>query len=152
MNDDKPGNTSSSDWRKVLHDWEDEQERAKEPLRPPEGWWEEAFDRTLTQSEIDGHRCGDHEMLTIVAYDICDRKRLARVAKHCEDYGMRIQYSVFECRLEADRFDLFWDGLFELIDESEDCITAYPVCKNCARKVRDGGMQVHSEKVVAYVF
>lgn len=152
MKNDDPGKPFPSDWRNVLRDWEEQQKESGNPLQPPEGWWELAFSKDRTQSEIEGHRCGEHEMLTLVAYDIRERRRLVRVAKHCEDHGVRIQNSVFECRLDADRFDRFWEGLLELIDESEDCITAYPVCLNCARKVRDGGMQVHSEKVVAYVF
>lgn len=65
---------------------------------------------------------------------------------------MRIQYSVFECRLEASAFHAFWEGLLDLIDEDEDRITAYRVCLNCAREIRDAGLQTHSEKVVAYVF
>ena len=152
MTDDEIRKPDAPDWRNALRDGVNQKEELAEPLQPPDGWWELAFGRTLTQSEIDGHRCGEHEMLTLVAYDICDRRRLVQVAKHCEDHGVRIQNSVFECRLEADRFDRFWEGLLELIDESEDCVTAYLVCKNCARKVRDGGMQVHSEKVIAYVF
>ncbi len=35
----------------------------------------------------------------IVSYDISDDKRLRRVAKVMEEYGERIQYSVFRCEL-----------------------------------------------------
>ena len=91
-------------------------------------------------------------MLAIVGYDITDRKRLSKVAKLCEDYGFRIQYSVFECRLEAGAFDCFWDALSDLIDENEDRVVAYRICANCAREIRDAGIQVHSGKAIAYVF
>ena len=37
----------------------------------------------------------------LVAYDICDPKRLRKVAQTCEDFGFRRQYSVFLCRLTA---------------------------------------------------
>ena len=37
----------------------------------------------------------------LVAYDICDPKRLRKVAHTCEDFGFRRQYSVFMCRLSA---------------------------------------------------
>ncbi|MBM3855222.1 MAG: CRISPR-associated endonuclease Cas2, partial [Verrucomicrobia bacterium] len=50
-------------------------------------------------------------MLTLIAYDVTDAKRLHKVAKVCEDWGVRVQYSVFECRLEADTFDRFWEEL-----------------------------------------
>ncbi len=91
-------------------------------------------------------------MLTLIAYDITDPKRLHKVAKLCEDFGMRIQYSVFECRLEADRFDQFWNRLTTTIDPSSDRVTAYKLCSACARDIRDAGVQTHSEKAVAYVF
>lgn len=121
-------------------------------LCPPEGWWESAFTLRLSPSEAAGHRCGHKQMLTIIAYDIADPKRLHKVAKLCEDYGMRIQYSVFECRLEADRFDCFWDSLVSLIDANSDRVTAYKVCASCSKDVRDAGVQMHSEKAIAYVF
>jgi CRISPR-associated protein Cas2 len=121
-------------------------------LCPPEGWWESAFTLRLSPSEVAGHRCGHKQMLTIIAYDITDPKRLHKVAKLCEDYGMRIQYSVFECRLEADRFEAFWDSLVSLIDPSSDRVTAYKVCASCSKNILDAGVQVHSDKAIAYVF
>ena len=59
-------------------------------------------------------------MLTLVAYDICAPKRLARIARVCEDYGVRVQYSIFECRLEESDFEDFWLKLLDEIDEDED--------------------------------
>jgi CRISPR-associated protein Cas2 len=35
----------------------------------------------------------------VVAYDISEPRRLAKVAKTCRDFGDRIQKSVFECLL-----------------------------------------------------
>lgn len=39
----------------------------------------------------------------LVSYDICDQKRLRRVAKILEGFGSRLQYSVFECPLDSMR-------------------------------------------------
>ena len=44
-------------------------------------------------------------MLVLVSYDVSttDSKgpyRLHKVAKACQDYGQRVQYSVFECIIE----------------------------------------------------
>jgi len=118
----------------------------------PDGWWEKAFTYKPNPSEQKGHRCGDHQMLTIVAYDISDHKRLAKVAKLCEDYGVRVQYSVFECRLDGQRFEKFWFELEVLIDPATDRILAYKVCANCARNIHAAGIQFNTEKVIAYVF
>lgn len=119
---------------------------------PPEGWWETAFALVPNASEASGHKCGSKQMLTLVAYDIREPKRLAKIAKTCEDFGVRIQYSVFECRLEADAFDRFWNALNDILDPEADRVTAYKVCASCAKDIRDAGVQTHSQKVVAYVF
>ncbi len=118
---------------------------------PTAGWWEEAFALKPTASDLTGHRCGQHQMLTLIAYDITDQKRLHKVAQVCEDWGVRVQYSVFECRLEADAFDRFWQELKDKIDEAEDRLVAYKICLNCARDIRCAGTMVTSEKIVAYV-
>ena len=91
-------------------------------------------------------------MLTLVSYDITEPKRLVKIAHHCEDYGVRIQYSVFECRLEAALFDQFWNELLELINPATDRLVAFKICLSCAREVRSAGSQIHLGKVVAYVF
>ncbi len=106
-NDLRPSPFNPSDWRLALARWD--QERAvpvpgqgPEQLgRIPLGWWEEAFSNRPTASEQCGHACGEHQMLTVIAYDITDQRRLRQIAKICEDYGVRVEYSVFECRLEV---------------------------------------------------
>ena len=44
-------------------------------------------------------------MMVLVTYDVSTetkegRRRLRRVAKLCENYGQRVQFSVFECVVE----------------------------------------------------
>ncbi len=121
-----------------------------DPL-PELDWWTACFQLRPTASELTGHRCGQHQMLTLIAYDIADPKRLSRVARTCEDWGVRVQYSVFECRLEAVAFDGFWAELQHHINPDEDRLVAYPVCLRCAREVRTAGTMIVTEKVVAYV-
>ena len=59
-------------------------------------WWFQAFVQVPYKSSPPGEK----EMLTLVAYDITNAKRLRRVADVCENFGVRVQYSLFECRLE----------------------------------------------------
>jgi CRISPR-associated protein Cas2 len=119
-----------------------------------DGWWEKAFKDRPTQSEERGHPCGENEMLTIVAYDIREPARLRNIAKHCEDYGVRVQYSVFECRLQIGEFDRFWEELKDLIDPREDRLVSYRICCRCAQDIRTAGVQevTPDAKPVAYVF
>ncbi len=121
-------------------------------MNPPEGWWEEAFLRTSNNSERRGHPRGSTKMLILVAYDITDAKRLKKVADCCKDFGVRVQYSVFECRLEADKFNLFWKRLTALVDPKEDRLVAYPIHGADRHKIRTYGTMILSEAVVAYVF
>lgn len=90
-------------------------------------------------------------MLTLVGYDITEPKRLSRVARVCEDYGMRVQYSLFECRLEDSEFEDFWLRLLDEIDEKEDRLVAYKIDAKSAKQTLTAGTMVCSEKVVCYV-
>jgi CRISPR-associated protein Cas2 len=90
-------------------------------------------------------------MLTLVAYDISDQKRLARVARVCEDFGVRVQYSVFECRLDEAEFTEFWLQLLGKIDEEEDRIVAYKIDARCAKETMTAGRMVCSEKALCYL-
>jgi CRISPR-associated protein Cas2 len=90
-------------------------------------------------------------MLSLVAYDICDPKRLHRVARVCEDWGVRVQYSLFECRLEESQFARFWEQLLAEIDPAEDRVVAYKIDARCARETLTAGTMTCSEKVVCYL-
>lgn len=56
----------------------------------------------------------------LVCYDICHPKRLRRVAKTCESYGSRIQFSVFECPLDPVRLENLRADLGKIIHHEED--------------------------------
>lgn len=58
----------------------------------------------------------------LVCYDICHPKRLRQVAKACESFGSRIQFSVFECPLDDLRFEKMKAALGEIIHHDEDQI------------------------------
>ena len=90
-------------------------------------------------------------MLTLLAYDISDQKRLAKVARICEDYGVRVQYSVFECRLEEAEFNDFWLLLLDEIDDAEDRLGAYKIDARSAKETLTAGTMVCSEKAVCYL-
>jgi CRISPR-associated protein Cas2 len=118
----------------------------------PEGWWHAAFQDRPNASERRGKPAGNKTMLLVIAYDITSPKRLKKVADCCMDFGMRVQYSVFECRLEADTFERFWDRLTECIDPDEDKLVAYPLHGSQQRKIRTAGNMARHEKVIAYIF
>lgn len=56
----------------------------------------------------------------LVSYDIAHPKRLRRVAKTLEGFGVRLQYSVFECPLDEMRLAQAKAALQEVINHDED--------------------------------
>ncbi len=117
-----------------------------------EGWWEEAFPLTRNASEIAGHAKGSPDVKVVVAYDITEPKRLKKIADTCMGYGIRIQYSIFECRLTAPQFDEMWGKLCKIADPENDRLVAYPIFAREDRETRTFGQMVTNDAVVAYVF
>lgn len=90
-------------------------------------------------------------MLILLGYDITSQKRLAKVAKTCEDFGLRVQYSFFECHLDDDAFDTLWLRLLDLIDEEHDRLVAYRIDATSAKNTLTAGTMVCSEKAICYL-
>lgn len=66
----------------------------------------------------------------LVTYDIDTtttdgERRLVRVAAICESYGVRRQYSVFECRLSTTRVERLKAELLDTIEPNADTIDIY---------------------------
>jgi CRISPR-associated protein Cas2 len=69
-------------------------------------------------------------MLVVVAYDVNTeteegRKRLRRVARVCENYGQRVQNSVFECWVDAARWTKVRAELISEISAADDSLRFY---------------------------
>ena len=47
----------------------------------------------------------------LISYDICGDKKRRNIAKELENYGKRVQYSVFECDLDKSKFDELYQKL-----------------------------------------
>ncbi|MGB4269623.1 MAG: CRISPR-associated endonuclease Cas2 [Spirochaetota bacterium] len=74
-------------------------------------------------------------MKYLICYDICNPKRLTRVAKQLERMGIRVQYSFFNVELDDEMLDKLLQILMNLIDTKEDKIYVYPICTDCRKKV-----------------
>ena len=69
-------------------------------------------------------------MLVLVTYDVstvetAGRRRLRRVARACEDYGTRVQKSVFECQVGKTEWVNLRHRLLSEMKEEEDSIRFY---------------------------
>ncbi|AIE73549.1 MULTISPECIES: CRISPR-associated endonuclease Cas2 [unclassified Synechocystis] len=66
-------------------------------------------------------------MLYIICYDIPDDRRRKKVADLLEGYGVRVQYSVFECYLSAKKLKELQRRLRKQFNQNEDSIRFYPL-------------------------
>ena len=79
-------------------------------------------------------------MMILITYDvntICEsgKKRLRNVAKACQDYGQRVQNSVFECIVTEAQFLILKARLESIIDLELDSIRFYILGNNWKRRV-----------------
>jgi CRISPR-associated protein Cas2 len=97
-----------------------------------------------------------HDMLHLVAYDIstvdsAGQKRLRLAAKVCEDFGVRIEKSVFECDLSANTFAEFWGMLSGIIDPDTDSLIAYRICRTCVKDTLTAGVIDRPRQALYYM-
>jgi len=69
-------------------------------------------------------------MMVLITYDVNTetkegRRRLRKVAKQCQNYGQRVQFSVFECLVNPGQFKKIRHSLVEIIDEETDSLRFY---------------------------
>lgn len=83
-------------------------------------------------------------MWVLITYDIATdtpegRSRLRRVAKTCQDYGQRVQKSVFECILTEKVYEVMKQRLLKEMNENEDSIRFYRLPEGRERRVEEFG-------------
>ncbi|MCD7741304.1 MAG: CRISPR-associated endonuclease Cas2 [Ruminococcus sp.] len=83
-------------------------------------------------------------MMTLVSYDVStvDNKgktRLRKIAKECQNYGQRVQNSVFELDLDYGTFLQVRNRLLKIIDTDNDSLRIYYLGKNWQRRIEHFG-------------
>jgi CRISPR-associated protein Cas2 len=69
-------------------------------------------------------------MMVLITYDVntetaAGKKRLYKVAKQCQNYGQRVQNSVFECLIDPARLKQLRSSLMKLMDLEKDSLRIY---------------------------
>jgi len=69
-------------------------------------------------------------MHLLVAYDVntmtpAGERRLRRVAQVCENFGQRVQKSVFECSVNDMQYEMLKTQLVDIIDAQTDSLRFY---------------------------
>ncbi|GAK05755.1 CRISPR-associated protein Cas2 [Geomicrobium sp. JCM 19037] len=83
-------------------------------------------------------------MLDLITYDVKTSstdgpKQLRKVSKACQNYGQRVQNSVFECVLDTAQLKALTYKLEEIINVDEDSLRIYRLGKNYKSKVEHIG-------------
>lgn len=85
-------------------------------------------------------------MLVIITYDVnttssSGQKRLRKVSKICQNYGQRVQNSVFECIVDASQYTSLRFELESVIDKDKDSLRFYKIGNNYRNKVEHVGIK-----------
>jgi len=69
-------------------------------------------------------------MLVLISYDVQTTspggaRRLRRIARACQDYGQRVQFSVFECEVAPDQWVMLRARLLAEMDMARDSLRFY---------------------------
>jgi CRISPR-associated protein Cas2 len=64
----------------------------------------------------------------VVCFDVRDKHRLRKVSRELENFGYRVQYSLFECLLDEKDLQTLKKRLAKLIDPELDQVRYYRLC------------------------
>ena len=83
-------------------------------------------------------------MMVLITYDVNTetaegRKRLRKVAKQCQNYGQRVQNSVFECIVDPALLAQLKDKLEKIIDDEKDSLRYYYLGDEWRKRVEHVG-------------
>lgn len=83
-------------------------------------------------------------MLVVVSYDVNvsgdgGAKRLRKIAKLCENYGQRVQFSVFECLVDPVQWSELKFELEKTMDAKTDSLRYYFLGANWQKRVEHVG-------------
>jgi CRISPR-associated protein Cas2 len=83
-------------------------------------------------------------MFVLVSYDVSTSdsegpRRLHKVGKACQDYGQRVQKSVFECIVDPAQWAVLKQRLIDEIDQGKDSLRFYYLGSNWRRRVEHVG-------------
>lgn len=82
--------------------------------------------------------------MILVTYDVSTvekegKRRLRKVAKIYQDYGIRVQNSVFECVVNQTEYTQMKIKLLAVVDDQEDSLRIYRLGKQYKNKVEHFG-------------
>ena len=86
------------------------------------------------------------EQLVVVVYDISNDRRRTRLHKRLQDFGTPVQYSVFECLLDAEQLKGMQEAVNKIIRPRLDHVRYYVICGSCRKRVVVSGRREVTKK------
>ena len=77
----------------------------------------------------------------LIVYDIHHPARLRKLAKIVQDYGIRMQKSIFEAKLLPSEFKNMMCRMQHIINPAEDGIKIFRLCQSCVSKRTGAGIE-----------
>lgn len=74
------------------------------------------------------------KQFTLIVYDISNDKRRTKLHNLLLDYGTPVQYSVFECLLDAKNLAKMKKAAARVIRPKKDHVRYYYLCADCVAK------------------
>jgi len=83
-------------------------------------------------------------MMVVISYDVSTeteggKARLRKVAKSCQNYGQRVQNSVFECLIDTAQLKKLQAKLDSIINKDTDSLRYYLLGRNWQTRVQHFG-------------
>ena len=112
-------------------------------------WFVAAYSGITVGTSLTWRSCAistflDAIMLVLITYDIsfsdtAGAKRLRQIAAHCQDYGVRVQYSVFECDVNPEQWVRLKDKLLQTYQPETDSLRFYMLGSKGRNKIEHHG-------------
>uniref|UniRef100_A4SFQ9 CRISPR-associated endoribonuclease Cas2 n=1 Tax=Chlorobium phaeovibrioides (strain DSM 265 / 1930) TaxID=290318 RepID=A4SFQ9_CHLPM len=82
--------------------------------------------------------------MVLVTYDVntetpAGRRRLRRIAKTCQNFGQRVQFSVFECSVDPAQWIKFRAKLIHEMNPEQDSLRFYFLGSNWQHRIEHAG-------------
>ena len=88
----------------------------------------------------------------VVVYDIQDNRKREKVSKILEKYGIRVNYSVFECTFTEKQIQSVQEKIDTYIKRKVDRVIYYRLCLDCYTKIVYQPASIHSSpKIVTLI-
>ncbi|MDE3260132.1 MAG: CRISPR-associated endonuclease Cas2 [Gemmatimonadota bacterium] len=83
--------------------------------------------------------------MKLIAYDVstidrAGQKRLRRVARACQDFGVRVQKSLFECKVGRTEWAVLRERLLREIDSEHDSLRIYHLDEDTGKETEHHGI------------